>query len=63
MMKIPNLAKNHLRAESSEFGMSTLEAIARALGVIEGDEVEKKLLEVYQVKLERTLIGRGIIQP
>ena len=63
MMRIPNLAKNHLRAESSEFGMSTLEAIARALGVIEGDEVEKKLLEVYRVKLERTLIGRGIIQP
>ena len=61
MLKIPNLAKFHLRAESSEFGMSTLEAIARAMAVIEGDEVGEKLLAVYRAKLERTLIGRGKI--
>ncbi len=61
MMKTPNLAKFHLRAESSEFGMSTLEAIARAIAVIEGDDVGEKLLAVYHLKLERTLMGRGKI--
>ena len=60
MLRRPNLAKFHLRAESSEFGMSTLEAIAHALGVIEGSFVEKKLMAVYQLKLERTLLGRGM---
>ncbi len=61
MIKIPNLARYHLRAESSEFGMSTLEAIARALAVIEGEKVGQRLLDVYKLKLERTLMGRGII--
>ncbi len=59
MIKTPNLAKFHLRTESSEFGMSTLEAIARAMGLIEGEKVGQQLLAVYQAKLERTLIGRG----
>lgn len=59
-LKRPNLAKFHLRAESSEFGMSTLEAIAHALGVIEGPDVSEKLLQVYQAKLHGTLVGRGI---
>ena len=60
MLKKPNLAKFHLRAESSEFGMSTLEAIAHALGLIEGALVGEELLKVYNAKLERTLLGRGI---
>ncbi len=60
MLKRPNLAKYHLRAENSEFGLSTLEAIAHALGIIEGPEVGEMLLKVYQAKLDRTLIGRGI---
>ncbi len=60
MLKRPNLAKFHLRAESSEFGMSTLEAIAHALGLIEGPLVGEELLKVYNAKLERTLLGRGI---
>lgn len=56
---ISNQAKDHLRAEHRPEGMSTLEAIARALGVIEGPEVMNSLLEVYQAKLKQTLIGRG----
>lgn len=59
MLKIPNTAKKHLRTEHSEFGMSTLEAIAKALGVIEGEPIEKQLMQLYQLKLERTLLGRG----
>lgn len=57
----PNTARHHLRAESTEYGMSTLEAIAKALGVIEGAEAEAALTELYQAKLAATLKGRGII--
>jgi DTW domain-containing protein len=62
MISTPNRANHHLRAENTEYGMSTIEAIARALGVIEGKEVEKLLLELYQHKLTQTLIGRGEAQ-
>ncbi len=55
----PNTAKKHLRLEHLEAGMSTLEAIARALGIIESREAETKLLALYQEKLSRTLQGRG----
>ena len=57
----PNTARHHLRAESTEYGMSTLEAIAKALGVIEGPEAEAALTRLYRAKLEATLKGRGII--
>lgn len=55
----PNLAATHMRAETTEAGMATLEAIARALEIIEGVEVGKMLMEFYQKKLDGTLIGRG----
>ncbi len=60
MIKTKNTALHHLRAESSSYGMSTLEAIARALGVIEGKETEEVLMKLYQAKLKATLKGRGI---
>lgn len=59
MIKSPNIDKFHLRSESTPEGMATLQAIAHALGVIESEEVKKDLLNVYNVKLERTLKGRG----
>lgn len=59
MIKAPNTAKFHLRTENTLEGMATLQAIAHALGVIEGDEVKKTLLGLYDAKLERTLQGRG----
>jgi len=58
MLKEPNLATRHLRAEHTSYGRSTLEAIAMALGVIEGPEVEAKLQTLYKAKLENTLKGR-----
>jgi DTW domain-containing protein YfiP len=56
-----NTAKHHLRAESTEYGMSTLEAIAKALRVIEGDAVGLQLQALYDLKLSRTLQARGVI--
>lgn len=53
-------AQAYMRKETKEQGMSTLEAIAEALGVIEGVEVRELLLDLYQWKLKRTLEGRGL---
>lgn len=55
----PNPANLHMRAETTAAGMATLEAIASALGIIEGDKVKKELMDFYQRKLEETLRGRG----
>ena len=43
-------------------GMATLQAIAHAMGIIEGDAVKDELLKLYNIKLERTLLGRGIVK-
>ena len=61
MIKAANTAKYHLRAEHMEEDMATLQAIAHAMGVLEGPEVKEELLKLYNLKLERTLLGRGII--
>ena len=50
----------HLRAQHRQEGMATLQAIAHALGVIEGDLVKAQLMKLYHAKLEQTLIGRGL---
>lgn len=55
----PNLSTHHLRAEHKAEGMATLEAIATALGIIEGQEVYSALMGFYIAKLERTLAGRA----
>ncbi len=52
-----------MRKETVKNGMATLEAIAHALGVIEGVEVQKALLDLYSEKLNRTLKARGTLQP
>lgn len=62
MIKAANASKFHLRPETTAEGMATLQAIAFALGVIEGDEVKQSLLKVYNAKLENTLRGRGLIE-
>ena len=56
----PNQETLHMRVETIPEGMATLEAIAHAMGVIEGEEVKEKLLQFYRAKLEETLKGRGI---
>ncbi len=52
-----------LRAEAHPNGMATLEAIARVLRVLEGEErgpdVERALLHVFDAMVERTLWARG----
>lgn len=58
IIKHLNQATYHLRKETSPYGMSTLEAIARAMGVIESAAVESELMKLYQLKLEKTLEGR-----
>jgi DTW domain-containing protein YfiP len=50
-----------LRAQSSPERTATLPAIARALGIIEGDAVRVALMKIYQAKIERTLATRGIL--
>lgn len=59
MISAKNISQRHLRKETTKHGMATLQAIAYALGIIEGQDVENKLLNLYNLKLERTLIGRG----
>jgi len=58
----PNQSAFQLRAQSRPERMATLQAIAHALGVIEGDSVRAELMKLYDTKIERTLIGRGILR-
>lgn len=48
-----------LRAEHHPDGMATFEAIARALGVIEGGQVQAKLEEFFLIATDRVLWTRG----
>jgi DTW domain-containing protein YfiP len=50
-----------LRAQSRPERMATLQAIAHALGIIEGDPIQAQLMRLYYIKIERTLAGRGIL--
>ena len=57
-------SKYRLRSEAHPSGLSTLEAIARALRVLGGDagpEVERALLVLQRAMMERTLWSRGSI--
>jgi DTW domain-containing protein YfiP len=51
----------HLRNETRPDGLATMEAIARAFGVLEGDSVRSALEGVLRVLVERTLWSRGRI--
>lgn len=50
----------HMRAESTEYGMATLAAIAAALAITESKEIGARLGAVYEEKLARTLRARGL---
>jgi DTW domain-containing protein YfiP len=53
-----------LRSEPHPQGMATMEAIARALGILEGTDgprVRAALEEVFLVMVERTLWSRGLL--
>jgi tRNA-uridine aminocarboxypropyltransferase len=42
-------------------GLATMEAIARALGLLEGPHVEQALVRIFRMMVERTLWSRGRI--
>lgn len=48
-----------LRAQSQEQGLGTMEAIARAMGILEGAQVQEALEQVFEALVERTLRIRG----
>ncbi len=50
-----------LRAEPRADGLATMEAIARALGILEGPTVQAELERVFRIMVERTLWTRGLL--
>lgn len=53
-----NMNTHHLRKEHKSEGLSTLEAIALALTVIEGPAAGEPMMKLYKAKLNATLKGR-----
>ncbi|MES2769252.1 MAG: tRNA-uridine aminocarboxypropyltransferase [Bdellovibrionota bacterium] len=49
----------YLRRKIKEEGVSTIEAIARALGVIESKEIQQSMENVFRIMVEKTLDTRG----
>jgi DTW domain-containing protein YfiP len=54
-----DISRYRLRAEPRTDGLATMEAIARALGVLEGPPVERALSHLFRVMVDRTLWIRG----
>ncbi|MDB4968907.1 MAG: hypothetical protein JWN44_4596, partial [Myxococcales bacterium] len=54
-----NASRYRLRSESRAGGLATMEAIARAFGILEGAQVERALLELFYTMVDRTLWIRG----
>ncbi len=52
-----------LRHTVHPYALSTFEAVARALGVLEGKPVEESLMKVFKLFVERTLWMRGLAMP
>ncbi len=48
-----------LRHEPRDGGLATMEAIARAFGILEGEAVQQALERVFRIMVERTLWSRG----
>lgn len=51
-----------LRSEAHDHGLATIEAIARALGILDGAHVRQALEQVFRAMVERTLWSRGEIE-
>lgn len=50
----------HVRRETKAEGLATMEAIARALGVMEGPTVQSALENLLNLMVSRTLASRGV---
>ena len=48
-----------LRVERRPGGLATMEAIARAFGILESDHIEQELLRIFRIMVERALWSRG----
>lgn len=53
------LSRYQLRQETNAEGLATFEAIARALGVFEGEGVQRELEDIFQILVDRQLYMRG----
>lgn len=62
-LKNPKTSPYQLRLETVTEGMATLEAIAHAFSVLEGETVGSSLMALYRAKLRATLEGRGVSMP
>jgi DTW domain-containing protein len=58
-LSAPEPSRYRLRSEAHPHGLATMEAIARALGLLEGPAVRHALEHVFDVMVERTLWMRG----
>jgi len=56
-------SRYRLRREPKAEGLATFEAIARALGVIEGKQIRQELEDVFDMMVERTLRSRAGLLP
>jgi DTW domain-containing protein len=56
----PNHGTFQMRAQSRPERMATLQAIACALRIIEGDPVAARLMKLYHSRVDRTLRARGL---
>lgn len=52
-------SRYRLRREPATGGLATLEAISRALGILEGPDVRARLDALFEVMVHRTLLTRG----
>lgn len=50
-----------LRFEPHEGGLATIEAVARAMGILEGPAVQQAIESVFTALVERTLWARGLV--
>jgi DTW domain-containing protein YfiP len=51
-----------LRSEAHAHGLATIEAIARAMGILEGMAVRREIERVFRAMVERTLWARGELE-
>lgn len=54
-------SRYRLRSEPKLGGLATMEAIARAFGILEGSSVQEQLEEVFRKMVDRTLYSRGLL--
>jgi len=50
-----------LRTQADDRSLCTLEAVARAVGILESPEAQRRLEELLRVMVERTLWSRGVL--